>query len=214
MTTLEITWSTAIAQMPLIAILRGVQPEEAVGVGNALIEQGFKIIEVPLNSPTPFKTLKLMSERLGDRAIIGAGTVLCEADVDACVKAGCKLVIAPNFDIEVAEACSKNAVIYCPGVATPTEAFAAIKAGAHALKLFPAESITPNIVKALRAVIPPSVTMLPVGGVSPDNLGEFHKAGATGFGIGSALYQPGKTLAEITKSAKAFVTAIQTARQN
>ncbi|NKB60739.1 MAG: 2-dehydro-3-deoxy-6-phosphogalactonate aldolase [Gammaproteobacteria bacterium] len=213
MTILEKTWAAALEKMPLVAILRGIQPEEALDVANVLIDQGFTIIEVPLNSPKPFKTLKMMSRNLGDRAMIGAGTVLCEEDVDTCVEAGCELIIAPNLDPDVAAACARHKVIYCPGVATPTEAFAAIKSGAHAIKLFPAESITPSIVRALRAVIPSSVTMLPVGGISPDNLGDFYNAGATGFGIGSALYKSGKPIEEIESAAKAFVAALHLAQQ-
>ena len=141
--------------------------------------------------------------------MIGAGTVLCREDVATSVEAGCELIIAPNFDPDVASACVEHKVIYCPGVATPTEAFNAIKAGAHGLKLFPAESITPTIVKALRAVIPPSITMLPVGGITPENLGEFYAAGASGFGIGSALYRPGKSIEAISQDARTFVEALK-----
>ena len=200
-------WHNAMADVPLIAILRGITPDESPAIGKALIDAGFTLIEVPLNSPSPLATIRLVSEHFGDRAIIGAGTVLTPKQVSDVIDAGGELIIAPNFCTEVARACDNQPVVYCPGVATPTEAFNALQAGAGGLKLFPAELISPAAVKAMRAVLPDNVLLLPVGGISPDNIPNYLQAGANGFGIGSALYKPGTTVSQITQSAQQFISA-------
>jgi len=205
-------WNLAMEEMPLIAILRGLLPEQCIEVGNALISAGFRIIEVPLNSPTPFETLTLLNREFGNRAILGAGTVLTANQVDHVIATGCKLIVAPNINQAVADAATKHNAIYCPGVLTPTEAFSAIEHGATALKLFPAEMIPPAIIKALRAVVPHTMPLMPVGGIKPQNMADYLEVGAAGFGVGSALFKPGKSSAEIHKSAKDFVAAFQKAK--
>jgi 2-dehydro-3-deoxyphosphogalactonate aldolase len=205
MSTLHTRWENALEKMPLVAILRGIQTEACLGIGEILIEQGFEIIEVPLNSPNPLLTIEKLAGEFGDKAVIGAGTVLTTDQVHDSINAGARLIIAPNFDIEIAQASCEKRIIYCPGVSTPSEAFSAIKSGASALKLFPAELITPSVLKAMRAVLPTSTTLLPVGGITPCNMKSYLASGANGFGIGSALYKPGKSSAAIRASAKAFV---------
>lgn len=202
-------WQNAIAENPLVAILRGITPDESLAIGEALVNAGFTLIEVPLNSPSPLQTIGKLSREFGDRAIIGAGTVLTAEQVDEVFDTGGELIIAPNFSTEVAAACKTRPVVYCPGVATPTEAFNALKAGADALKLFPAELIRPAAVKAMRAVLPGHVLLLPVGGISPDNMADYLNAGANGFGIGSALYKPGTTAGQITQNAQRFMQAVK-----
>lgn len=207
MSTLQTKWENALKKLPLVAILRGIRTEESLEISSLLIEQGFELIEVPLNSPKPLLTIEKLAAEFGDRAIIGAGTVLTTDQVRDSINAGARLVIAPNFDIEVAQASCENNTIYCPGVSTPSEAFYAIKSGASALKLFPAEMITPAVVKAMRAVLPAAMTLLPVGGITPRNMASYLDSGASGFGIGSALYKAGKSNAAIQASAKEFVDA-------
>lgn len=197
----------AIAAMPLIAILRGVEPREVEDIGEALVEAGFRIIEVPLNSPDPFRSIELLAARFGERALIGGGTVMTADRARRVAGAGGGLVVMPHSDPEVIRA-ARNAGASClPGVATPTEGFAALAAGADGLKLFPAEGIPPAIVKAWKAVFPPLVPLFPVGGIAPDGMAAYVAAGAAGFGIGSALYAPGKTPESVGRSAAAFVAA-------
>ena len=197
----------AFATLPLVAILRGLRPDEAEGIGAALYGAGFRLIEVPLNSPDPFDSIARLARSLPADAVLGAGTVL-ETDAVARVRdAGGKLIVMPHADTEVIRA-AKAAGMYCvPGVATPTEAFAALKAGADALKLFPAELVTPAVVRAMRAVLPKGNKLLPVGGITPDNMSDFRAAGVAGFGLGSALYKPGMDAASVAVNAKAFVDA-------
>jgi 2-dehydro-3-deoxyphosphogalactonate aldolase len=197
-----------LAQLPLIAILRGLTPAEALAIGQALVNSGFAIIEVPLNSPEPFKSITALTQQF-PQTLIGAGTVLNAQQVKDVHAAGGRLVVAPNFNPSVvAQALALNMVVL-PGVATPTEAFAALDAGAHGLKLFPAEMISPATVKALRAVLPKAAALMPVGGITPDNMAVYRAAGATGFGLGSALYAPGRSAEQVRLAAQNFVTAFR-----
>ena len=200
-------FDTAFEHLPLVAILRGLRPEEADGIGAALYAAGFRLIEVPLNSPDPFDSIARLARSLPADAVLGAGTVLETADVARVRDAGGKLIVMPHADVDVIRT-AKEAGMYCvPGVATPTEAFAARRAGADALKLFPAELIAPSIVRAMRAVLPASLRLLPVGGITPTNMDEYRAAGVAGFGLGSALYKPGMDAATVAANAKAFVEA-------
>ena len=197
---------------PLIAILRGVRPDEVVAIGAALVETGFKIIEVPLNSPAPLESIGLLQERYGDAALIGAGTVLSLDDARAVAAAGGRLIVMPHGDVAVIGEAKRAGLLCLPGIATPTEAFAALRAGADGLKLFPGELVTPPVVKAMRAVLPKAVKLFPVGGIAPETMVPYLAAGADGFGLGSALYKPGATPDEVRARADAFVTALAAAR--
>jgi 2-dehydro-3-deoxyphosphogalactonate aldolase len=198
----------AFAQCPLVAILRGITPNEAVAIGDALVDAGFRIIEVPLNSPDPLASISLLARHFaGTGVVIGAGTVLDSASVARVEEAGGRLIIAPNCNPEViAEAVARD-LIAVPGIATPTEAFAAIEAGAAALKLFPAEAASPAVLKAMRAVLPGGMRILPVGGITPEGMAAWRAAGAAGFGLGSALYRPGLSVEEVRASAARFIAA-------
>jgi 2-dehydro-3-deoxyphosphogalactonate aldolase len=197
----------ALSYCPIVAILRGVKPDEIDAVGDALIEAGITVIEVPLNSPQPFESIARLAARHGHHALVGAGTVLESTDVARLKEAGGKLVVAPNFDTDVVRAAKAAGLASLPGVMTPSEGFAALKAGADGLKLFPAEIIPPTVFKAWRAVFPADCLMLAVGGVGVDNIKVYADAGASGYGIGSALYKPGRPAAEIGKLARALVNA-------
>jgi 2-dehydro-3-deoxyphosphogalactonate aldolase len=198
----------ALARCPLVAILRGVTPDVVDEVGDALVAAGFTIIEVPLNSPRPFDSIQHLARRLGDRILIGAGTVLDRADIPRIADAGGKLVVMPHSDTGIIRA-AKQAGFWClPGFATPTEAFAAHAAGADALKLFPAEANPPPVLKAMKAVLPAALPILPVGGITPERMAGYFAAGAAGFGLGSALYRPGDDAAAIRVAAHAFMTAL------
>ena len=197
-------FDAAFERLPLIAILRGVQPTEVEAIGDALVEAGFTLIEVPLNSPDPLDSIARLATRLAGRAVIGAGTVLAEAQVAAVRAAGGTMIISPNANPRVIAASADAGLVSLPGIATPSEAFAAIEAGATALKLFPAEGASPAVLKAMRAVLPPNMRVLPVGGISPDNMAVWRKAGAAGFGIGSALYAPGLASDDVAVRASAF----------
>ena len=193
--------------LPLVAILRGITPGEAADIGDVLVEAGFRILEVPLNSPDPLRSIGIMQERFGDRALVGAGTVLSPARVDEVAAAGGKIIVMPHADVAVIRA-AKAAGLYClPGVSTPTEAFAALDAGADALKIFPAELIGPRVLKAWRAVLPKDLALLPVGGIEPGNMAAYVAAGANGFGIGGALYAPGRSPSDTATRAQAFAQA-------
>ena len=193
--------------LPLIAILRGLTPEEAPAVGDALVNAGFNVLEVPLNSPRPLDSIRILAERLDGRALVGAGTVLTPETARETVEAGGRLVISPNADPAVIAETRRLHALSLPGVFTPTEAFAALGAGADALKLFPAEIAGPVGLKALRAVLPTGTRLYAVGGVAPDTLADWRRAGASGFGIGSALYKPGMGASEVGERALAFVEA-------
>ena len=197
-----------IEKHPLIAILRGIKPTEVVDVAEILIEKDFKIIEIPLNSPDPIRRIELLTHYFENHAIIGAGTVLDEASIRSIAEAGAKLVVMPNGNGIVVKAAKDRGLIAIPGIATPSEAFAMIEAGADALKLFPAEGIPPSVLKAMKAVLPSTVPILPVGGITPEKMNDYLKAGAIGFGLGSALYKPGMTLRDIRKNAEAFNQAL------
>lgn len=198
----------ALKTCNLIAILRGIRPDEAEPVGEALIEAGWRIIEVPLNSPDPLKSIEKLQARFGDRALIGAGTVLTEAEVADVAATGARVIISPNANPAVIKATAARGMISLPGVATPTEAFAAIAAGATGIKAFPAEAIPPIAIKAWKAVLPKEIPVFAVGGVTPDNMKGYVDAGASGFGIGGALYKPGAEVAAIAQKARQFIEAM------
>ncbi|PTL85729.1 2-dehydro-3-deoxy-6-phosphogalactonate aldolase [Vitiosangium sp. GDMCC 1.1324] len=194
-------------QLPLIAILRGLRPEDAVGVGRALVDAGFRILEVPLNSSSPMESIRRLVDAFGSDCLIGAGTVLDPAHVREIAAAGGRLVVMPHGDPAVISAAKLAGMVCTPGVATPTEGFAALAAGADAIKLFPAEQLGPSVIKAWRAVFPRQTLMIPVGGITPDNLATYAAAGADGFGLGSALYAPGRGAEDVSVRARAFVEA-------
>ncbi|WP_145011300.1 2-dehydro-3-deoxy-6-phosphogalactonate aldolase [Pseudomonas oryzihabitans] len=195
---------TYLKDLPLIAILRGVTPDEIVAVGRALYDAGFRVIEIPLNSPQPCESIRRLTAELGEDCLIGAGTVLTEAQVAEVDAAGGRLIVSPNANLAVIRASKAAGLVSAPGVATPSEGFAALDAGADSLKLFPAEQLGPAVVKAWRAVFPKELALLPVGGITPDNMGPFVAAGANGFGLGSALYKPGLSAAQVSANAQAF----------
>ena len=207
MSDVSAAFDAAFARLPLVAILRGIRPSEAAAIGDELVEAGFTLIEVPLNSSEPLASIATLAERLAGRAVVGAGTVLNADQVAAVQDAGGTLIVAPNFDPAVVMAVSQRGLVAMPGIATPSEAFAAIAAGAAALKLFPAEAANPAALKAMRAVLPPATRVLPVGGITLDTMAAWHAAGADGFGIGSALYRPGAVAGEVGKRARQFVAA-------
>jgi 2-dehydro-3-deoxyphosphogalactonate aldolase len=196
----------AMAALPLVAILRGVRPAEAQAVGQALVGNGWHLLEVPLNSPDPFASIATLAQAF-PQALVGAGTVLSAAQVQQVHAAGGRLIVAPNFDAEVVREAVRLRMACLPGVFTASEAFAALRAGASGLKLFPAEMIPPAGVKALRAVLPADTLVLPVGGITPANMADYRAAGADGFGIGSALYKPGATAAEVEQRGLDFAAA-------
>jgi 2-dehydro-3-deoxyphosphogalactonate aldolase len=202
----------ALAELPLVAILRGLAPENALAVGQVLIDAGFRIIEVPLNSPRPFESIGILAQAFGARALVGAGTVLRTDDVARVRDAGGRLIVMPHGDTAVIRAAKGEGLICAPGVATPTEGFAALAAGADGLKLFPAEAMPPAVVKAWRAVFPPETLLMPVGGITPDRMADYLAAGASGFGLGSALFAPGMGASDIQTRARAFVAAIGAVR--
>lgn len=193
-----------LKDLPLIAILRGVTPDEIVAVGRALYDAGFRVIEIPLNSPQPFESIRRLTAELGESCLIGAGTVLTEAQVAEVDAAGGRLIVSPNANLAVIRASKAAGLVSAPGVATPSEGFAALDAGADSLKLFPAEQLGPAVVKAWRAVFPKELALLPVGGITPDNMGPYVAAGANGFGLGSALYKPSLSAAQVSANAQAF----------
>jgi len=197
----------AMAKLPLVAILRGLTPEEAPAIGHALVDAGFTLIEVPLNSPRPFESIAALRAALPAEVLLGAGTVMTVEEIAALRAAGGELVVMPHADTALIRAAKAQGLLCIPGVATPTEAFAARAAGADALKLFPAEALPPPVLKAWRAVLPPALRVLPVGGVTPESLAAWRAAGAGGAGLGSALYAPGRTAAEVLARARAFAEA-------
>jgi len=194
-----------LLENPVIAILRGVTPDEVLAVGEVLIDAGFKVIEVPLNSPSAMASIEKLANRFGTEALVGAGTVLTLTEVDEAVSAGAALVLAPNRNVGVIERAVHHGVISMPGVATPSEGFEALAAGAHALKIFPSDVLGPATVKAWRAVFPKATPMFCVGGLEVENMGSFRNAGASGVGLGSSLYVSGVSLATLAMRAKSLL---------
>jgi len=196
----------ALREMPLIAILRGLEPDRALDTADVLVEAGFRVIEVPLNSPSPLVSIERMASRFGDAVLIGAGTVLSEADVNSVARAGGTIIVSPNMNPLVGASSVSHCLAWCPGVMTPSEAFAALDTGAAVLKLFPAEMIPPMAVAAMRAVLPPDATVVAVGGIAPESMAKYRKAGTDAFGLGSALFKPAYALDDIAVRARRFVT--------
>jgi 2-dehydro-3-deoxyphosphogalactonate aldolase len=202
------TLTAAMARCPLVAILRGVEPREAEAIAGALVDAGFAIIEVPLNSPDPLASIEAIARRFGGEALVGAGTVLDADAVHAVRNAGGRLIVSPNTDGDVIAASAEAELVSLPGYFTPSEGFAALRAGATGLKLFPAEAAAPAVLKAHRAVLPRDTVTLAVGGITPDNMAPWLAAGADGFGLGSALYRRGASAAEVARNAASFVAAL------
>lgn len=200
---------THLQDCPLVAIIRGVTPDEVVEVGEAILSGGIKIIEVPLNSPHPFESIHRLADALKGRALVGAGTVLDPVNVARVKDAGGELVVAPNVDVKVIEAAVSAGMVAAPGYYTPSEAFTALNAGAQVLKLFPAEGATPSVLRAQRAVLPKEVPVLVVGGVQPDNMRPWLEAGANGFGLGSGLFAPGRLAKDVAERAKAYAAGVR-----
>jgi 2-dehydro-3-deoxyphosphogalactonate aldolase len=196
-------------QCPLIAIIRGVTPGEAEAIGDAVREGGIRIIEVPLNSPEPLKSIEVLARKFGDSMLVGAGTVLSIRQVEEVEAAGGRIIVSPDTNTDVIAAAAQAGLVSSPGYFTPSEAFAAIRAGAHALKLFPAEGANPSVLKAQLAVIPREVPVLAVGGIKPHNMRPWLDAGATGFGLGGGLYQPGQSAGETLDKARAYVAGLR-----
>jgi 2-dehydro-3-deoxyphosphogalactonate aldolase len=185
------TLAEFLARCPFIAILRGLRPEEAVPMGEALVDAGITLLEVPMNSPEPVESIRRLAAHLGDRALVGAGTVMTERQVAEIAAAGGRLLVTPHADPALVRAAKSAGMLAAPGFFTPAEAFSLLAAGADALKLFPAEAASPAVLKALLAVLPKGTLVLPVGGMAADTIGPWRAAGAAGFGIGGALYRPG-----------------------
>lgn len=198
-----------LAELPLIAVLRGITPEEIPAIGDALVDAGFRILEVPLNSPRPFDSIALLTERFGTRCLTGAGTVRASDDVARVREAGGGLIVMPHADLAVVREAKAQGLLCIPGVATPTEAFAALDAGADALKLFPAEALPPSALKAWRAVLPKTALVFAVGGIRPDTMAGYWEAGASGFGTGSNLYRPGLAVDEVRAAALRYAAAFR-----
>jgi 2-dehydro-3-deoxyphosphogalactonate aldolase len=196
-------------QCPLVAIIRGVKPDESDAIGDAIYEGGIRIIEVPLNSPDPLKSIERLATRFGERVLVGAGTVLDPADVQRILDAGGRIIVSPDTNIEVIRTTAAAGLVASPGYFTPSEAFAAIRAGATTLKLFPAEAANPAALKAQLAVLPKDVPVMAVGGIKPDNMQPWLEAGASGFGLGGGLYRPGQSPAETLEKARAYVAGVK-----
>lgn len=197
-----------LAECPLVAIIRGVHPDEVLAIGDALLEAGIRIIEVPLNSPEPLRSIEALVRHAGGRATIGAGTVLDPADVARVADVGGELIVAPNTDPVVITGTVSAGLVAAPGFYTPSEAFTAVHAGAHALKLFPAEAASPKVLKAQMAVLPKDRPVLVVGGVKPETMRDWLEVGAKGFGLGTGLYTPGLTPREVSQRAKAYISGL------
>ena len=206
MTSLLSQFHAHMDSLPLVAILRGLKPEEALDVGQAIVKAGFHILEVPLNSPDPLRSIQILAAAF-PHALVGAGTVTTAQQVRDIKAAGGQLIISPHLDDNVVCEAVNLGLISLPGVATPSEAFKAIALGAHGLKLFPAEMISPAVVKSMRAVLPKHIRLIPVGGIGTHNMADYRNSGASGFGIGSALFAPGKSAQAVGESAAAFVQA-------
>lgn len=198
--------------LPLVAVLRGITPEEIPAVAAALVAEGFRILEVPLNSPKPFDSIAALAATHGERCLVGAGTVLSLEDVTRVNAAGGRLIVMPHGDVAVVREAKRQQMICLPGAATLTEAFAALAAGADGIKMFPAEALPPPALKAWRAVLPSGTLVFPVGGIRPDNMAAYVAAGASGFGTGSNLYRPGMSAAEVRAQAARFAEGWRAAR--
>ena len=196
-----------LTPLPLVAVLRGITPAEIDAVAAALTDNGFRILEVPLNSPGPFESIGRLARMFGERCLTGAGTVLSVADVQRVADAGGRLIVMPHGDVAIVREAKRLGLVCLPGVATPTEAFAALAAGADGLKMFPAEQLSPAVLKAWRAVLPKDTLVFPVGGIRPDNMAPYWAVGANGFGTGSNLYQPGAPAASVRAVAEQFAAA-------
>ncbi len=200
-------WQDVLKDNAMIAILRGLEPERAVEVADVLVDAGFRIIEVPLNSPSPLVSIEAIAQKHGHSTIVGAGTVLSADDVTGVVDAGGRIIVSPNMNEVVGKRAQELDAHWCPGVMTPTEAFAALELGAAMLKFFPAEIIPPKAIAAMRAVLPASAVVAAVGGITPQGMAPYHEAGADGFGLGSALFKPAYSTDDIAERARAFVAA-------
>ena len=201
-----------LARSPIVAILRGVKPNEVEAIVEALEDSKILVVEVPLNSPQPFDSIERIARRFGERMLVGAGTVMSADDVQRVDAVGGRLIVTPHADVSVTTQAKESGLFAVPGFFTPTEAFSLLKAGADALKLFPAEGASPQVLSALRAVLPPQTAVLAVGGVTPATLAAWHRAGAAGYGIGSSIYKPGDKAADIRAKAKALTTALADAK--
>ncbi|MCW6510811.1 2-dehydro-3-deoxy-6-phosphogalactonate aldolase [Lichenifustis flavocetrariae] len=208
-TAVEQRYEEDFATMPIVAILRGLVPKEAIAVGTVLVNAGIRILEVPLNSPEPFESIGLLAKAFGGHATVGAGTVLRAEDVARVHDVGGQVIISPNCNVEVIRHTRAAGMISLPGCLTPTEAFAALDAGAHAVKLFPGELVTPSVAKAMAAVLPKGTRLLVVGGVSSGTIKDWNGSVVHGFGIGSSLFKPGMTADEVGKNAEALVGAVR-----
>jgi 2-dehydro-3-deoxyphosphogalactonate aldolase len=206
------TLESCLKTMPLVAILRGIRPDEAEAVGSVLIEAGFSMLEVPLNSPDPLESIAILQKAFADKALVGAGTVMTPQDVRNVSAAGGRLIVMPHCDAAVIREAKSAGCYALPGVATPTEAFSALAVGADGLKMFPAEGLPPSVLKAWRAVLPNGTALMPVGGIAPQTMPAYWRAGASGFGIGSALYAPGKEPNDVSASAVSFVETLRSLR--
>jgi 2-dehydro-3-deoxyphosphogalactonate aldolase len=198
-----------LAECPLIAIIRGVRPDEIEAVGGAIVEAGIRIVEVPLNSPDPFASIERLAKRFGDEALIGGGTILDPEDVKRVARAGGRIIVSPSTDTAVIKETWEEGLVSAPGFFTPSEAFAALNAGAHVLKLFPAEAASPAVLKAVKGVLPHEVPLIVVGGVKPDTMRPWLDAGASGFGLGSGLFKPGRSATEVAAAARAYVAGVR-----
>lgn len=199
----------AFTACPLVAVLRGIRPDEIESVGGALVAAGFTILEVPLNSPEPFESITRLSALPGDNLLVGAGTVTTVEEVSRVAAAGGQLIVSPHCDLAIIRASIEADLVCLPGIFTPTEAFSALHAGAHGLKFFPAEAATPVVVKALKAVLPRGIPLFAVGGITPESMGAWAGAGADGFGLGSNLYRPGSTAETVAEQARRYVAALK-----
>ncbi|NNM75884.1 2-dehydro-3-deoxy-6-phosphogalactonate aldolase [Sphingomonas sp. ID1715] len=198
-----------LGECRLIAIIRGIRSEEAEAIGEAILSAGIRIVEVPLNSPDPLASIERLAKRFGSEALIGAGTVLDPADVRRVADAGGRIIVSPSTDTPVIKATAKAGLVSAPGFFTPSEAFTALAAGAHALKLFPAEGSSPSALKAMTAVLPPEVPLIVVGGVKPDTMRPWLDAGAQGFGLGGGLYKSGQSPKDTAAKARAYVEGLK-----
>jgi 2-dehydro-3-deoxyphosphogalactonate aldolase len=204
-------FESAFRQMPIIAILRGVVPTEAAAIAEAVLESGIRVIEIPLNSPDPFMSIRHVADRLAGRAVVGAGTVLSEAEVDLVAESGGRIIVSPNMDPQVIRKTKARGLVSAPGIMTPSEAIAALAAGADVLKVFPGELFTLPIIRSMAAVLPKTSVIVLVGGVTPDTIGAFRGSPVAGFGVGSSIYTIGMSAADVKVRALKFTNAIRRA---